>query len=144
MLDLDAALRHLIQSGGSDLHLKVPSPPMIRVSGRLEPLPDAEALRPDVTRSIIDNLLVGKEAQRAEFEAENEVDLAFAVSGLARFRVNAFQQRGSVSLVMRAIPHEIKTVEQLQLRSASSPTRSGGSSSSPGPPAPASPPRSRP
>jgi twitching motility protein PilT len=115
MLDLDAALRHLIQSGGSDLHLKVPSPPMIRVSGRLEPLPDAGALRPDVTRSIIDHLLVGKEAQRAEFEAENEVDLAFAVSGLARFRVNAFQQRGSVSLVMRAIPHEIKTVEQLQL-----------------------------
>jgi twitching motility protein PilT len=115
MFDLDAALHHLVASGGSDLHLKVPSRPMIRINGRLEPLADAEPLTPDVTRSIVERLLAGKDAQRAEFEAENEVDLAFAVSGLARFRVNAFQQRGSVSLVMRAIPHEIKTVEQLQL-----------------------------
>ncbi len=88
---------------------------MIRINGRLEPLADAEPLTPDVTRSIVERLLAGKDAQRAEFEADNEVDLAFAVGDLARFRVNAFLQRGSVSLVMRTIPHEIKTVEQLQL-----------------------------
>src|SRR5918998_121038 len=115
MFDLDAALHHLVASGGSDLHLKVPSPPQIRINGRLDPLPGAEPLTPDVTRSIVDHLLVGKDAQRAEFETDNEVDLAFAVRDLARFRVNAFFQRGSVSLVMRTIPHEIKTVEQLQL-----------------------------
>ena len=115
MFDLDAALRHLVASGGSDLHLKVPSAPMIRVNGRLQPLPDAEPLRPDATQAIVDRLLEGKDAQRAEFEADHEVDLAFAVPDLARFRVNAFLQRGSVSLVMRTIPHEIKTVEQLQL-----------------------------
>ena len=88
---------------------------MIRINGRLEPLADAEPLTPDVTRSIVERLLAGKDAQRAEFEADHEVDLAFAVPDLARFRVNAFLQRGSVSLVMRTIPHEIKTVEQLQL-----------------------------
>ncbi len=115
MFDLDAALHHLVASGGSDLHLKVPSRPMIRINGRLEPLADAEPLTPDVTRSIVERLLAGKDAQRAEFEADNEVDLAFAVGDLARFRVNVFLQRGSVSLVMRTIPHEIKTVEQLQL-----------------------------
>ena len=115
MFDLEASLRRLVESDGSDLHLKVPSQPMMRVNGRLRPIEGSDPLTPDVTRAIIDELLIGKDAQRAEFEAENEVDLAFAVRGLARFRVNAFHQRGSVSLVMRAIPHEIKTVEQLQL-----------------------------
>ena len=69
-----------------------------------------------MTRSIVEHLLVGKDAQRAEFESDNEVDLAFAVRDLARFRVNAFFQRGSVSLVMGTIQHQIKTVDQLQLR----------------------------
>ena len=114
MFDLDSALRHLIESGGSDLHLKVPSQPMTRVNGRLLPLPGAEPLTPEVTRGIVETLLTS-DALRREFEQENEVDQAFAVSGLARFRVNAFHQRGSVSLVMRAIPHEIKTVEELGL-----------------------------
>jgi twitching motility protein PilT len=114
MFDLEAALHRLVGSDGSDLHLKVPSPPMIRVNGRLEPIPDAEPLTPEVTRGIVDSL-IKSDALRSEFEAENEVDLAFALPGLARFRVNAFHQRGSVSLVMRAIPHEIKTVEELQL-----------------------------
>jgi twitching motility protein PilT len=114
MFDLDAVLHRLVGSDGSDLHLKVPSPPMIRVNGRLEPVPDAEPLTPEVTRGIVDSL-IKSDALRSEFEAENEVDLAFAVPGLARFRVNAFHQRGSASLVLRAIPHEIKTVEELQL-----------------------------
>jgi len=57
MFDLEAALHHMVESGGSDLHLKVPSPPMIRINGRLEPLPGAEPLRPEVTREIIDGLL---------------------------------------------------------------------------------------
>jgi twitching motility protein PilT len=114
MFDLESALRHLIEVGGSDLHLKVPSPPMVRINGRLEPLPGAERLTPEVTQQIVDGLLKTDELRR-EFETENEVDLAFAVSGLARFRVNAFRQRASASLVMRAIPHEIKTVEELGL-----------------------------
>jgi twitching motility protein PilT len=114
MFDLEFALRYLVESDGSDLHLKVPSHPMVRIDGRLQTLPDSEPLTPEVTRGLVDRLLTS-EAQREEFAADNEVDLAFAVSGLARFRVNAFHQRGSVSLVMRAIPHEIKTVEQLAL-----------------------------
>src|SRR5829696_2214313 len=87
---------------------------MTRVNGRRVPLPGAEPLTPEVTRGVVETPLK-TDAPRREFEQENEVDLAFAVSGLARFRVNAFHQRGSVSLVMRAIPHEIKTVEELGL-----------------------------
>src|SRR5829696_8575782 len=85
---------------------------MTRVNGRRVPLPGAEPLTPEVTRGVVETPLK-TDAPRREFEQENEVDLAFAVSGLARVRVNAFHERGSVSLVIRAIPHEIKTVEEL-------------------------------
>ena len=86
---------------------------MTRISGRLEPIPGAEPLTPEVTRGIVDGLLKS-DALRAEFEAENEVDLAFGVRTRAVSR-QCVPQRGSVSLVMRAIPHEIRTVEELQL-----------------------------
>ena len=82
----------------------------------------------------------------AEFEAENEVDFSYSLEGLARFRVNAFHQRGTVSVVMRAIPVNIKSVDELNLPVRSSrgwPRRSAGSSCSPARPAPASRPRSR-
>ncbi len=68
MFDLEAALHHMVESGGSDPHLKVPSPPMIRINGRLEALPGAEPLRPEVTREIIDGLLKN-DSLRAEFES---------------------------------------------------------------------------
>ena len=81
-----------------------------------------------------------------EFDAENEVDFSYAVEGLGRFRVNAFLQRGSISIVMRAIPVIIKAVDELGLpeSSRSSPRRSAASCCSPAPPARASRPRSRP
>ena len=81
----------------------------------------------------------------AEFEAENEVDFSYALEGLARFRVNAFRQKGFVSLVLRAIPVNIKSIEELSLPPVIRgwPRRSAGSSCSPARPAPASRPRSR-
>ncbi len=117
MFDLHGALHRVVESGGSDLHLKVPSPPMIRGKGRLEAIPGSEPLTPDQTEGVLYEMLED-EAKIAEFRGENEVDFSYAVPGLARFRVNAFRQRGAVSLVMRAIPHEVKTIEQLDLPQA--------------------------
>src|SRR3954454_4312746 len=117
MFELEPALRRVIEMEGSDLHLKVPSPPLIRLHGRLEPIPGADPLTPEDTEGLLASLL-GNEKDRAkleEFAEENEGDFAFGVSGLSRFRVNAFRQRGVISLVCRAIPHEIKSIEQLGL-----------------------------
>jgi twitching motility protein PilT len=114
VFDLDHALRRLIEVEGSDLHLKVPAPPMIRRHGRLEPVEGAERLTPEIMEGVLAHM-VTDERKMAEFREENEVDLSYAIPGLARFRVNAFRQRGSISVVCRAIPFEVKTVEQLML-----------------------------
>jgi twitching motility protein PilT len=112
--DLDRALHLLVAAEGSDLHLKVPAPPLIRRHGELEPLEGNEPLRPQDTAAALQAML-GDPAKLEEFEAENEVDFSYAVEGLGRFRVNAFMQRGSISIVMRAIPVNIKSVEDLSL-----------------------------
>jgi twitching motility protein PilT len=114
MFDLDAALHYLVHAGGSDLHLKVPSKPLIRLDGELVAIPDSTQLNGDDTMACVKHMLDDEE-KLAEFASEREVDFAYAIRGLARFRVNAFYQRGSVSLVVRAIPISIKTIEDLNL-----------------------------
>src|SRR5215213_2091518 len=114
--DLDHALRYLIASEGSDLHLKIPSPPLVRLHGELQPIPGTERLSPGDTVAAVQEMLQDPN-KLAEFEAENEVDFSYSMEGLARFRVNAFFQRGPVSVVMRAIPVNIKSVEELNLPS---------------------------
>jgi twitching motility protein PilT len=113
MLDVDNALKAVIALEASDLHLKVPAQPTIRLHGKLQPLEGTEPLEPEDTEMILRHML--KEDKLEEFKAENEVDFAYSIPGLGRFRVNAFLQRGSVSLVCRAIPAEIKTIEELLL-----------------------------
>src|ERR671929_2069554 len=112
--DLDHALRYLIAAEGSDLHLKVPAYPLIRLHGHLEPIAGTERLYPEDTERVLGEMLSDNEKLQ-EFEVDNEVDFSYAVEGLGRFRVNAFRQRGSVSIVMRAIPVVIKSVDELGL-----------------------------
>ncbi len=114
MFDLDQALRQLVEQEGSDLHLKVPARPMIRRHGRLMPLEGSEPLKPDIMEQLVVDM-VKDEGKLAEFRAENEVDFSYSIRGLARFRVNAFRQRGSVSIVCRAIPIQIKSIDELLL-----------------------------
>ncbi|MBI5105541.1 MAG: PilT/PilU family type 4a pilus ATPase [Solirubrobacterales bacterium] len=113
--DLHAALTHLVESNGSDLHLKVPSQPLCRVDGELHPIPGSDPLTIEDTDGAVRMMLGNDAGKLGEFDTEGEVDFAYAVNGLARFRVNAFRQRGSISLVMRAIPHGIKTIDELSL-----------------------------
>ncbi len=114
MFDIDAALTRVIETGGSDLHLKVPSRPIIRRHGKLEPLAEWEPLRPGDTERTLFHMLTD-EAKLDSFRSEHEVDFSYSISGVGRFRVNAFVQRSSVSIVCRAIPIQIRTAEELLL-----------------------------
>jgi twitching motility protein PilT len=114
MFDVDVALHKLIEAEGSDLHVKVPAPPTMRVHGRLVPIPDASRLTPDDTEAAMRHM-IREPHLLDEFAKDGEVDFAYAISGLARFRVNVFKQRGSISLVCRAIPYTIRTVDELNL-----------------------------
>jgi twitching motility protein PilT len=114
MFDVDAALMTVIEMEASDLHLKVPAQPMIRQYGKLVSVEGSEPLRPEDTEATLFHMLTD-EAKLEAFRTEREVDFSYSVPGVARFRVNAFVQRGSVSLVCRAIPFEIKTAGELML-----------------------------
>jgi twitching motility protein PilT len=115
MFELEPALRRVIEMDGSDLHLKVPSNPLIRRHGTLEPIPGSEPLTPEDTEMVLAQLLGGDKDKLEEFTNDNEVDFAFGMPGLSRFRVNAFRQRGAISLVLRSVPHEIKSIDELGL-----------------------------
>src|SRR5215208_2655404 len=112
--DVDDALMRVIENEASDLHIKVPSPPLIRRHGLLEPLEGEEPLTPEATEAVLTHMLTN-EQKLDEFERDCEVDFSYTLPGVARFRVNAFRQRNAVSLVCRAIPVQIKTVEELML-----------------------------
>ncbi|MBA3840041.1 MAG: PilT/PilU family type 4a pilus ATPase [Thermoleophilaceae bacterium] len=114
MFDLDDALFRVATGGGSDLHLKVPSRPLMRRHGSLEPLEGSEPLEASDTEAILRTMLTDTE-RLDDFHKHGEVDFSYALGDTARFRVNAFRQRGSISLVCRAIPTDIKTVAELGL-----------------------------
>jgi twitching motility protein PilT len=114
VLDIDNALCTLVALGGSDLHLKVQVPPLTRVDGELRPIEGAGPLTPEETEAAVRAMLTDP-VKLSELADEHEVDFSYSISGVARFRVNAFRQRGSLSLVCRAIPHTIRTVADLTL-----------------------------
>jgi twitching motility protein PilT len=114
MFDIDAALRYVVEREGSDLHVKVPSPPMARIHGELRAVEGAEPLSPDDTQAALDHVL-SAEHLRAEFDAEGEADFSYEIEGLSRFRVNAFRQRGHVSIACRVIPYQVRTIDDLGL-----------------------------
>lgn len=115
MVDVDAALRYMFESGGSDLHIKVPAPPMQRLNGVLEPIPNTDKVMPDDSLGVLKHITRDKPEKFTEFQENGEVDFAYPLPGVARFRVNAFTQRGSCSIVMRAIGMDIKTIDELML-----------------------------
>jgi len=97
----------------SDLHLKVGSHPVIRVNGRLTPLSELNRMSQEDTIAMAFSIMSGRQKQK--FKDHFEIDLAYSVPGLGRFRVNVFQQRGTVGLVLRVIPAKILSIEDLLL-----------------------------
>jgi twitching motility protein PilT len=109
-------LRTAVQEGASDLHFKASEPVLIRIKGSLLPLKVAR-LTPDATEKIFEVLRPRHLAQVAGSEVQ-ELDFSFALSGIGRFRVNAFRQRGSLALVIRVIPNRIPDWKELNLPAA--------------------------
>ena len=112
-MELNDILSVALKSRASDIHLKAGLPPIYRIDGALRPLPKAPRIAPDVIRQIAHNIM--NERQRARFDEIREVDLAYGVPGLGRFRVNVFTQRGTISMVFRVIPVDIPEIDHLNL-----------------------------
>ena len=106
-------LAEVAACGGSDLHLTVGVPPGVRVDGELRQLARRPALTAEAAAALVCSSLTG--AQRARFERGEEVDLAFSVPGVARFRCNAFRQRGAAAAVYRLIPDRVRPLDELGL-----------------------------
>jgi twitching motility protein PilT len=106
----------VLEGSGSDLHLTAGLPPMVRIHGDIQPIPGYRKLMPKDLQQIIYSMLTQK--QRENFEEHLELDVSYSLPGKARFRVNVFQQRDSVGAVMRLIPYEIKSVDELGLPAA--------------------------
>ena len=111
--DINQALAHVVEREGSDLHIKADSPPVARVHGDLWALQGSEALAASDTESALQE--IASPELLAEFEENGEADFSYELPGVSRFRVNAFRQRGAVSIALRAIPFQVRTIDDLGL-----------------------------
>jgi twitching motility protein PilT len=112
-LDFAAVLTKMVEVRASDVHLTPGFPPAVRVRGRIVPMDDYPPLSPQETREIVYAIL--NDSQRKKFENQQQLDFAYAIPGVARFRVNCFFQRGAISAAFRHIPTEILSLESLGL-----------------------------
>jgi len=112
-MDVNELLKTAHSQGASDLHIKVGSYPILRINGQLSPLSTGTRLSQEDTLKIAFSVM--SPGQRETFKKKNDIDLAYSVPGLGRFRCNIFIQRGTIGLVFRVIPMRIPTIEELFL-----------------------------
>jgi twitching motility protein PilT len=112
MVTIEELVQQLVERGGSDLHISAGAPPMIRIHGRLIST-EQEVLDGEATQKLVYSILDNE--QILKFEKEWELDMAFGIAGLGRFRANIFYQRGAVGAVLRSVPFEIKNMQELGL-----------------------------
>ena len=112
-INVTELFKYMQQRGASDLHITVGKPPVVRVDGTLQEVPNMPILSPQHTQALVYSILT--DAQKKQFEETNELDFSFSVKGVSRFRGNVFRQRGAVGMAVRTIPFEIKPFEQLGL-----------------------------
>ncbi len=112
-IDFASVLARMVENKASDVHLSPGVPPAMRLRGQITPMEDFERLTQQDTREIVYSVL--NDAQRKRFENERQLDLAYSIPGLARFRVNVFFQRGAISAAFRLIPSEILDLRTLGL-----------------------------
>ena len=114
-ITIDQLLYVMMENRASDLHLAVGSPPMMRVDGELVPMTSFPKLIPSVVQTMLYAIL--NDVQITEFERKLELDFAYSIPRVSRFRVNVHRQRGSVGAVMRTIPEEMPTLDKLRMPS---------------------------
>jgi twitching motility protein PilT len=112
-LDVNSLLRKAASMNASDLHIKVGSPPIVRIDGVLSFLHGEKTLTPEDTESIAFSVM--NESQKEVFKKRHDIDIAYSVPGIGRFRCNCFLQRGSIGVVFRVIPIKILSIEELHL-----------------------------
>jgi twitching motility protein PilT len=112
-MNINDLLKIAVERKASDLHLKVGSHPVIRIDGDLHSLNDVKRLMQEDTIAMAFSIMNARQKQR--FKEEMEIDIAYSVPGLGRFRCNIFQQRGTVALVLRVIPARIQSIRELML-----------------------------
>ncbi len=110
--DFKATIMELVKRAGSDLHIKVGRPPMLRIRGELIEL-NRSPLKPDQLKALAEQIMTPRQVK--EFAERKEADFAIGVPGVGRFRTNVFQQRGTLSFVFRAIPYQVKSTDELNL-----------------------------
>ncbi|MBW3592538.1 MAG: PilT/PilU family type 4a pilus ATPase [Actinobacteria bacterium] len=113
-MDLNALLARTVERGGSDLHLKVASPPMARIDGRLMPV-DVTPLTDADLEAALHLVSERTPAKRDHFYESGDLDTAYLAEGAGRFRVNAFRQRGAISFAFRHVPKEVPNFDKLGL-----------------------------
>jgi len=111
-LDYRGILQKMVQMNASDLHLKVGRPPTFRVDGEIKGM-DLPPLRPEDLQLLAEQIMPEKNAR--EFDDAKEADFALGVPGVGRFRVNAYQQRGTMAFAFRTVPFQARTIAELNL-----------------------------
>lgn len=112
-MDINQLLKDATDQGASDVHLKVGNYPVVRVNGQLKPLTTSVRLDHEALVTMAATIMSANQRQR--FKDAQELDLAYSVAGLGRFRCNVFQQRGTIGIVLRVIPMGVKTFDELDL-----------------------------
>ena len=112
-VNLRALLEEMIERGASDLHITAGEKAKLRIDGEMQSSRNEYVLTPKDTLQVAYSVLT--EQQKKRFETENELDFSFGIQGLARFRGNCFKQRGCVAMVMRQIPINVQTFDELKL-----------------------------
>ncbi|MGB8707800.1 MAG: type IV pilus twitching motility protein PilT [Dehalococcoidia bacterium] len=112
-MDITELLKLMVEKRASDLHVRVPSPPVLRVDGELLPLQNLPQTTMEDIEKAFDYITTPE--QRNRFHLEKELDFAYSVPGLARFRVNVMRQRGTISLAFRLVPFKVFTIDELAL-----------------------------
>lgn len=112
-MNIDDLLKIAVERGASDLHLKVGNHPVLRINGLLQPLVELKRLMQEDTIAM--SAAIMSKEQKDRFKTEHEIDMAYSVQGLGRFRCNIFQQRGAVGMVLRVIPTQVKSISDLNL-----------------------------
>ena len=114
-MDLNTLLRHAVENGASDVHLKVGQPPVLRVDGELHLVATAAALGEADLEDVLEEVTRTVPVRRAAFDETGDLDVAYSHVGLPRFRVNGFRQRGAISFAFRVIPDTIPAFDELHL-----------------------------
>ena len=112
-MEIGELLKLMVDKGASDMHLRVPSPPVLRIDGMLVPQEDLPPLAAKDAEMVFEHVTAPE--QRSTFLREKELDFAYSIPGLARFRVSVMRQRGTISLAFRLVPFDISSIDDLGL-----------------------------